>query len=132
MNASNLRQLTFCCLALLAVTAAQAQSAKAGSRERSSTNGIVITGEREGPLGLHLAPWQEPAAILPEAMIQARLPMVLDDPRSLAEDSVNRQFPAPEVVKTPAAGEKKSPRTSRRGRSRDEVPNAVIMQSQPQ
>jgi hypothetical protein len=125
-----LSALAFCMLSLTAATSALAQGAKTG-KPVPSANGIVITGDREGPLGLHIAPWQEPAAILPEALIQSRLPKVFDDPRSLAEDSVNRQFPPIETASAPAPSEKKENRPSRRGRPKDEVPNANLMQSKP-
>jgi hypothetical protein len=88
-------------LAFALALPAQAQSARP-ARPAASANGIVITGDREGPLGLHVAPWQEPAAMLPEALIQSRLPKVFDDPRGLAEDSVNRQFPPITTASAPA------------------------------
>lgn len=124
--------ILFCALLATMATGALAQATRTGKAPaNASANGIVITGDREGPLGLHIAPWQEPAALLPDALIQSRLPKVFDDPRGLAEDSVNRQFPPIETASAPVVSEKKETRPSRRGRPKDEVPNAVLMQSKP-
>jgi len=123
-------------IALVLSTGAGAQSGKPAGRvgttanASSTPNGMVISGDREGPLGLYLAPWQEPVAQLPEALLQTRLPKVIDDSFGLADDPVNRQFPAPEVARA-APVEPTEKAKPRRGR-KEETPRPMIMRSTAQ
>ena len=130
MNARQVIRWFCLSIALGLSTGATAQAAKPAPRTASTANatsGMVISGDREGPLGLYLAPWQEPLAQLPEALLQSSLPKVLDDTVGLADDPVNRQFPAPEVARAVPAepAEKAKPRRGRK----EEAPRPMIMRS---
>ena len=111
-------------------TAALAQSSQQiGHSKGTAPNGMVITGEREGPVGLHVAPWQDPVETEPEVFLQARLPLVLDHSRSVAEDAINRSFPAIDVAKSPADKDKKDLRTNRRGKPKDDAQTPALRRS---
>jgi hypothetical protein len=52
---------------------------------------MVITGDRDAPLVLHIVPWQEPAPVeLPKAPRQRLVPVVVDRLRNILEEPVNR------------------------------------------
>jgi hypothetical protein len=122
-------------IAFCGVTPAFAQGTTAKPQaDRASRTGMVITGDREGPLGTFVAPWQEPPALVPDALRPGQLPMVLDSERTAAEDPVNRAVPAIAAVKaTPAQAPKEAQKTGRRGRGqRDEPVRPTIMQHDKQ
>jgi hypothetical protein len=122
-------------LALTGIGTAYAQGTTAKPQpDRASRTGMVITGDREGPLGTFVAPWQEPPALVPDALRPGQLPIVLDSERTLAEDPVNRAVPAIAAVKaTPAQAPKEAQKTGRRGRGqRDEPVRPTIMQHDKQ
>lgn len=127
MNTRQLAALAWLGVALGLSTGVGAQTGKSAAEAGAATGGIVISGDREGPRGLYLVPWQEPVAQLPDALLQARLPKVLDDSFGLADDPVNRQFPAPEVARAAPAEPTKNAKP-RRGRKED-TPLPVIMRS---
>jgi hypothetical protein len=98
------------------ITAAQAKapqrpSAAAGQPAKGITQqqpvkgdpqqqpGMVITGDREAPLVLHIVPWQEPKPVLPrELSRQALIPDVLDYAPSVLEAPENRPLGKPPAV----------------------------------
>jgi hypothetical protein len=102
--------------------------------DRSSRTGMVVTGDREGPLGSYVAPWQEPPVVVPDALRPGQLPIVLDSERTVAEDPVNRAVPAIAAVKaTPVQAPRETQKTGRRGRSqKDETARPTIMQHDKQ
>ena len=66
----------------------------------SGDQGMVIKGDQEAPLVLYIVPWQEPKVqVLPEAPLQALLPVVLDSDRSLVDDPINRTLGARDGAK---------------------------------
>lgn len=68
---------------------AQAQNPPAVAA--SATGSMVITGDREAPLVLHIVPWQEPKPVVPPPVaLQQLLPEVVDQPRGVLEDPLNR------------------------------------------
>lgn len=68
------------------ISAAQAPPA----RNVESSGGMVITGDREAPLVLHIVPWQEPKAVVPaQVPLQPLLPDVVDRARGVLEDPAN-------------------------------------------
>ena len=72
---------------------------KPPARAAETSGGIVITGDREAPLVLHIVPWQEPKPVVPpHVSLQPLLPEVVDSPRGVLEDPLNRppgQTPVP-------------------------------------
>ena len=93
--------------------------------------GMRIGGDRDGPAGLFVAPWQEPADLLPDAPLQASLTGVVDGERSVADDPVNRELPSPAQQAAAKAVEAKpaaQPQRRGRGRKDDDVPTVNIMQ----
>jgi hypothetical protein len=93
--------------------------------------GMRIGGDRDGPVGLFVAPWQEPADLLPDAPLQAALTGVVDGERSVADDPVNRELPSPAQQAAAKAVEAKPaapPQRRGRGRKDDDVPTVNIMQ----
>lgn len=108
----------------------QSASTPAGAAKQGETpDRMIISGERDGPLGMRVIPWQDPATVLPDALLQAQLPERIDATHSLADDPVNRRVPAAEVAKPSAPVAAKAVQKKRRGQPRDEPPPAMIMQS---
>lgn len=119
-------------LAVFALCALLGTAATAGAQ--TAAPGSVISGGRDGPQGLVVAPWLEPAPLRPEVPLQSVLPPVLDDLLGLAENPVNRAIPAVETARpAPAASPKEAPRPTRRVRGqKGEAPRPIIMQQQNQ
>jgi hypothetical protein len=61
--------------------------------------GMVITGDREAPLVLHIVPWQEPKPVPPrEIPLQPLIPQVLDYAPSVLDAPENRPLGKPAAV----------------------------------
>jgi hypothetical protein len=127
-------RLAIAAVALAGTTSAFAQATTKPVPDRSSRTGMVVTGDREGPLGSYVAPWQEPPVVVPDALRPGQLPIVLDSERTVAEDPVNRAVPAIAAVKaTPAQAPRETQKTGRRGRGqKDEPVRPTIMQHDKQ
>lgn len=115
------------------VSSAQTVGQKRGLEQAtpSAQPGMRIGGDRDGPSGLFVAPWQEPADLLPDAPLQASLAGVVDGERSVAEDPVNRELPSPAQQASAKAAEARpaaQPQRRGRGRKDDDVPAVNIMQ----
>lgn len=116
----------------LVAAGARAQGAPGAPGARP---GMVVKGDREGPQGLVVLPWQEPSRRLAEVPLQGALPVVLESLRSVAEDPLNRALPGGAAARAapPAEERKEAPKSGRRGRGqREEPPRPMIMQHQKQ
>ena len=70
------------------------------ARPAEATGGMVITGDREAPLVLHIVPWQEPKPVAPpRAPLQELLPAVVDRPQGVLDDPANRPLGASEPAR---------------------------------
>lgn len=106
--------------------------AQSGPATQNPTLGMRIGGERDGPLGTFVAPWQEPVDALPPVRLQAQ--QLLSDAGNrapLMDDSINRQFRAPEAVARPAENKPATQPVRRRGK-KDDTPTVNIMQHDKQ
>ena len=122
-----------CAVVFSGAADAQTPAAKPAP-DRSSRTGMVVTGDREGPLGSFVAPWLEPPALVPDALLPGGLPLVLDSERTAAEDPFNRAVPPVATARVaPATQPKEAPKTGRRGRGqKDEPVRPTIMQHDKQ
>ena len=61
------------------------------AREDAQQPGMVVTGDREAPLVLHIVPWQEPKPVPQrELPLQPLIPQVLEYPPSVLDAPENR------------------------------------------
>lgn len=66
------------------------------ARPAEATGGMVITGDREAPLVLHIVPWQEPKPVAPPRVpLQDLLPVVVDQVRGVLDEPTNRPLSSP-------------------------------------
>lgn len=121
------RLLAALAVALLAAGPVAAQKVAPAT---TTTPGMVITGEKDGPRQIQLSPWRDPSIAPPETPLQARLPEVFDEARSIADEPANRRIPAGAVVSPPAPPEKReSAPPPKRVRGQRDAPTAIIMQN---
>lgn len=65
--------------------------AQSKGRPVESSGGMVITGDREAPLVLHIVPWQDPKAVVPpQVPLQPLIPVVVDSVRGVFNEPDNK------------------------------------------
>ena len=66
------------------------------ARDDAQQPGMVVTGDREAPLVLHIVPWQEPKPVPPrDVQLQSLIPQVFEYAPSVLDAPENRPLPRP-------------------------------------